>query len=277
MYVSLEEAKEEVWKRWNDVELHQKVLEYVGELPKGFGHEPWAVMVRHIATPNFEFIRFSELAQKTGLKPRCQEYTGDKFCTWNPDKLLLGKIAFFHGKGKRNGDKITSHQVIAFQNADGKSLQAIKTVWGESLIGFHHSLVSAKLPDFEVSDITGWYRKMGSRPEFFYHRLLALFICNGILFENFLGEGEEEVFTRTIVIPAIQRVKNHFGLKPLIVRLLPAVSEADQYWCWYPGHLEAEVKALLAGRQSAASLQGAEYSVQTARIALLFAVFRPIL
>jgi hypothetical protein len=49
MYTLLEEAKEEVWKRWNDAELRRQVQEYVGELPEGFGDEPRAFLVRHLA------------------------------------------------------------------------------------------------------------------------------------------------------------------------------------------------------------------------------------
>ncbi len=75
---------------------------------------------------------------------------------------------------------------------------------------------------------------------------MAFFICHGILFENFLLKGDEGNFTREIAWPAIQRVTKHFGLKPLIVRLLPEESKADPYWCWYPGHLEEEVRRLMA-------------------------------
>jgi hypothetical protein len=260
MYTSIEEAKEEVWKRWNDAGLRQRVLEYVGELPEGLGREPWAVMVRHIVTPNFEFLRFTERVKKTGLKPCCQEYTSDKFCTWNPDKLLLGKITFFHGKGKGNGDKITPHRIIDFQTEDGQSFRDIRTAWGESFITFHHKLVFAKKPEIEKFDISAWYRKMGSKPEFFYHRLIALFVCHGILFENFLVEGDEGRFTREIAWPAIQKITDHFGIKPLIVRLLPEESEASPYWCRYPGHLEAEVKVLLAGGEAATRLHAVEGS-----------------
>ena len=90
MYTPLEEAKEEVWKRWNDQGLRRRVLEYVGELPKGFGLEPRAVALFHLGTPNNGFNFFVEKAEQTGLKPLCAEYTGDRFCSMNPDKLCLG-------------------------------------------------------------------------------------------------------------------------------------------------------------------------------------------
>jgi hypothetical protein len=245
MYVTLEEARDEVWKRWNNKELRQKVLEYVGELPEGFGHEPKAALVRHIATMNFEFLRFSNLAKETGLRPYCSEFIGDKFCSKNQEKLLLAKVTFYHGKGKQNGNKTVRHNLIDFYTEDGKNFQEVSTVWGESLVSFHHRLVSSKLKDVELNDITAWFQAMGSKPEYFYNRLLAIFVCHGIMFENFVADGEEGAFTQNIVWPAIERVKEHFGLKPLIVPLVPIESELDPYWCWYPGNLEFKVKSLL--------------------------------
>lgn len=249
MYISLEEAKEEIWKRWHDEKLRLRVLEYVGELPHGFGHEPRAVYSSQLATVNFEYHRFAEKAIKAGLKPLCSEYTQDKFCSRNPDKRLLGKVTFFHHKGRNNGNRTTSRTIVDFCTEDGKPLQQVRTVWGDDFVDFHHRMLQAELPTLELADTTEWYLKKGGSPANFYHHLMALFICHGIHFVNYIDEGDEGTFTREIVRPAIQHVTNHFGLKPLIVRLRPKESEADPYWCWYPGHLEAEVRRLMTGKQ----------------------------
>ena len=129
MYTPLEEAKEEVWKRWKDVELRQRVLQYVREMPEGFGQAPRSVALFHLGTPNNEFNIFAEKAEQTGLKPLCAEYTGDRFCSMNPDKLFLGKMTFFHGKGKKSGNKITIHHAINFCAMDGKSIKDVSTLW----------------------------------------------------------------------------------------------------------------------------------------------------
>jgi hypothetical protein len=121
------------------------------------------------------------------------------------------------------------------------------------MVDYHHRILLSVLPNILLTDNTAWVKSMGGRPKLFYHRLLALFVCHGVMFENFLDEGDEGKFTCKIVRPAIEKVTNHFGLKPLIVRLLPEESEADPYWCWYPGHLEAEVRRLLAGSKSEAA------------------------
>jgi hypothetical protein len=246
MYTTLEEAKEEVWKRWNDADLRRRVMAYVEELPEGFGQEPWAVLARHLGTPNFEFCAFMKIAKKAELKPLCPEFIGDKICSKNPDKLFLGKNIFCHDS-KGNGNGATIHNIIDFCTEDGKPFHKVKTRWGEGLVAYHHRKLSSELPVIQLTDITAWLKSMGGRPELFYHRLIALFVCHGIMFENFLDEGDEGKFTRKIVRPAIRKVTEHFGLKPLIVRLRPEESEADPYWCWYPGHLEAEVKKLMEG------------------------------
>jgi hypothetical protein len=213
-----------------------------------------------LVTQNLEFQAFTKKSKAAGLKPVCTQYTSDKFCSLNPDKRALGKVTFSHGHGRNNGDKIVSHTIIDFCTEDGKPLREVRTVWGENFVAFHNRTVSLTLPRIELFEFTAWVEKMGGRPEIFYHPLMALFICHGIMFENFLNEGDEGKFTRDIVWPAIRRVTEHFGLKPLIVRLRPEESETEPYWCWYPGYLEAEVNALLAGGEAAARLHAAERS-----------------
>lgn len=247
MYTPLEEAKEEVWKRWNDADLRRRVMAFAADLPEVLLKGPKAIIFRQLATPNFELLRFSELAQEVALKPLCLEYKSDKFCTRNPDKVLLGKMIFHNGTGKNGGIKTVSTKVINFEDNDMKSFKEIKTVWEEGFIAFHHRIISHSLEHIQYKDNTAWFRKMGPKPSVYYHHFLSFFICHGILFENFLDDGDEGVFTREIVRPAFQRIAKHFGLKPLVVRLLPEESETDPYWCWYPGHLEADVKKLMDG------------------------------
>jgi hypothetical protein len=126
----------------------------------------------------------------------------------------------------------------------------MRTLWDEGFIAFHHRIISHSLKHIQCYDNTAWILKMGPNPAVYYHYFLSWFIAHGILFENFLTEGDEGRFTRDIVWPAFEKVTRHFGLKPLIVRLLPEESENDPYWCWYPGELEAEVRRLLAGAEA---------------------------
>ena len=165
----------------------------------------------------------------------------------NPDKVAMGKMTFCHGKGKKNGHKTTIQRVVEFNQCSGKKFDSISTSWGMNFVGFHRKLLILEMQRSQKYDLAPWCKEYGSTPSAYYHRVMALFVCHGILFENFLDEGDEGNFTREIARPAIQKVTEHFGLKPLIVRLRPEETEADPYWCWYPGHLEAEVKKLISG------------------------------
>jgi hypothetical protein len=100
-YTPLEQAKEEIWKRWRDKDLRLKVEEFLGDIPQPFQEAPKAVLSRQIGTPNFEFFRFLELSSKANLSPLITEYINDKFVTNNVDKLALAKMPFYKG---RNGN-----------------------------------------------------------------------------------------------------------------------------------------------------------------------------
>ena len=85
---------------------------------------------------------------------------------------------------------------------------------------------------------------MGGTPDKFWHHLLSFFVCHGILFENIHLEGHEAGFTRDIILPALARVKELFGVAPLIVPSVPVERERDPYWAWYPGEMEPEIDYL---------------------------------
>lgn len=76
----------------------------------------------------------------------------------------------------------------------------------------------------------------------FYTYYLSLFICHGILFENFSIRGDEEKLTSDVVIPAVKELERIFGVKPLIVPLLPIEDENDPYWSYYPEILKNKIK-----------------------------------
>jgi hypothetical protein len=58
IYTPIEEAKEEIWRRWNDPALQKKVPDYLGSIPECFQREPRAVLFRNIASPDIEFHHF---------------------------------------------------------------------------------------------------------------------------------------------------------------------------------------------------------------------------
>jgi hypothetical protein len=242
MYCSTEHAREELRKRRTDLKLRREVETWLGAVPEFLRGEPRAVLARQVATPNFEFCRFVEAAQRTGLKPVCPEYRADKFSSRNPDKVALAKMTFHHGKGRKNGDRNITHRVINFYDWDGKPLNRIETLWGEPLLAFHHRLLFSRFPGVEIADNTDWLQRMGGKPSLFWPRLFALFLCHGLLFDNFHPEGHETTFTRDIIRPALADVEARFGCSPLIVPLVPLETEREPFWSWYPNQLEQEIR-----------------------------------
>lgn len=244
MYMSLEVATDAVWRRWNDAALRQKVLAFTGGVPDVLLSEPRAVLARFIVTPNFEFCRFTEITQGMGIRPLAGEYTRDKFCSINPDKRLLGKMTFLRG-GNDQGQQTASYNIVDFSKDDGRVFSSLKTLWAQEFPDFHHWLLSVQLPGLDLFDFSEWFQLQGGHPAEFYPRFLSLFVCHGILFENFLTEGYEAGFTREIIWPALAKIEAYFGLKPLIVPVVPLETEREPYWSWYPEALEKEVRCLL--------------------------------
>lgn len=242
MYVTAQTARTALWERREDHRLRKLLREDIGELPDFLARGPRAVLARQLATPNFEFHIFSARARLVGLKAACPDYTADKFCTGNPDKLALARQTFYLGQGPDGGPRIRSHWAIDVKRWDGKPLREIETRWGEPFVDYHHRLLDRQFPGVEISDNSKWLRRMGGNPARFWPRLLSLCLCDAILFENFHTEGHESEFTRRIIRPAIAEVEARYGLRPLIVPLVPVARERDPYWSWYPSPLECEVQ-----------------------------------
>lgn len=258
IYTPLSVAKKEIWKRWNDKDLRKKVKDYLGgSMPDPFKKEPRAVLSRSIITPNQELFYFLDLAESTGLKPIGLEGVEDKFCTKNYDKVSLGKLSFFSNKEVKNNIKNieckkTVINVIDMMASDGKRLCDINTLWGEDLAGFHHRMLDSYNAKIETFDDFKWFSKRDKRnsPYQYYENFFPLFLCHGILFENFHAKGKEEEFTHNIIIKNYKKIEATFGCKPLIVPLTPIEDESELYWWCYPAKIEKTAKERMGRKKS---------------------------
>jgi len=245
IYTPLEEAKEEIKRRWEDKELKEKIDKFLGEdIPNFLLDSPKAYIARHVATPNFEFFRFLELADKMKMDYVAPEYLCDKFHPANSMKYHLGRIFIYKGKDKNGGHRIESETIIDFNKSNGKKLTEMLTIWDENFIDFHHRILRHEIqnPHFKTQNLSDWLEKMGKTPEKFYLYFLALFIRNGVLFENFLTNSEERIFTSENVIPCVKILLEKFGVQPLIVRLTPKETEEDIYWLCYNESIKKHLK-----------------------------------
>ena len=207
-----------------------------GDVPEVFKKEPKACLGRNIATPDGEFLLFLEYAKKLKLHSVCIEYLNDKFVAKSLDKYYLGKLLFFNGKGKNGGDKINSLGIINFGDTEGEKFNNIKTLWCEKLINFHHdlcdSIVSQK--SHVNFDASKWFTKKSKNAVNFYVRYLGLFICHGVLFEDYVTNNEEKRFVEKIVLPNLKKIIEIFRIKPLVVQLSPHEKKSTDYWWCYP-------------------------------------------
>lgn len=247
IYTPLSVAKKEIWRRWNDPVLRKKVEDFLcGDIPDFLENHPRAYLARHIASPNLELFRFIELSKLAELDPVCPEYSEDRLFAANLDKYHLCKLFFHDGNGKNMGDKISTIKIIDFENSEGKSFNRLKTLWGENFIDFHHRILRHLIPtaDNMIEDVSIWIKRKGGKPQNFYRYFFALFICHGVLFENFLSKDGELYFTKEIVMPTFKEVEKIFGVRPLIVPIEPLDDESFLYWRCY----SASIKSLIQER-----------------------------
>ncbi|MBF0556769.1 MAG: hypothetical protein HQK96_19820 [Nitrospirae bacterium] len=179
------------------------------------------------------------MAKEVQLQPLGWEYLEDKFCTASKDKLLLAKMPFLDGRNKKGETILHYRNIVDFHKHEGKRISTVKTLWSEKLVNFHHHLLSTMtFHAIEVRDASLWYKSNGKTASGYYARFLSLFICHGILFENFVTNEEEENFATKVVQPSLKKIEQHFGIKPLIVPLIPMTNVQDKYWYCYPKNIE---------------------------------------
>jgi hypothetical protein len=239
LYTPLTEALEELKRRRGDKKLRQKVDDYFASYPcpPELATEPRIVMAPSLASPNLELRYFLDVCKHLPIRSIFYEFNKDKFVHLNFEKHYLGKMVFFKECAQNNKEVTGSLHVVDFQKDQGKPMHEIKTIQGENFVDFHHRLVSEYLPDtdIDIHDFSEWFQNSRSfAPELPYLRYLGLFICDGILFSNFVTEKYQSSFTNKKVIPAFNKLKEVFGVPPLIVPIEPVETDSEPFWCYYP-------------------------------------------
>lgn len=206
-----------------------------------------AAMFRQVFTPNYEIRRFLNITDALDLRPIFWEYHADKFTPNNEWKHALGKLFFYGGTGKKGGARIEALKIIDFNESNGRPINELKTLWGQSLIEFHHELLQKcfRKTSPETFDASEWFGNNGKTAYGYYRAFISLFVKEAILFENFMLHGTEGEFTRDIFLPAFLDVWRETGRKPLIVSLEPTDIEGDRFWLCYPNEDRAYVERKL--------------------------------
>ena len=237
VYTEIWEAVRELKERQNNKDLDKILSTYFKNgIPKEMESGIKVVLFRQIMTPNYELRRFMCVPDTTEIEPLFFEYHEDKFTPNNPIKHHLGKMGMHYGIGKKGGIKSEYKKIIDFNSSNGKKIKEINTIWGQSLIDFHHHLLDKFIPSARnfIFDASSWFHENGQCAKEYYKQYVALFIKNAILFENFVLEGEELEFTKNIFLPYFFEVWERTGKKPLVVALEPTEIESDIFWMCHP-------------------------------------------
>lgn len=245
-YTTLEAAKIEIHKRWQDEDLKERVRVYLGgSIPVPFQQCPRAVLSRNIISPDHELTHFLHMAEQLNIMPIGLEGINDRFVTNNEDKMLLVKPRFLMGYDK-NHDVISQTKLIVDLDMEkGKKFSEVTTLWGENLVDFHHRILRKYVTkDLELYDDFQWFaeNEMKTSIEQYYKKFLALFVAHGVLFENFTNEGDEERFTAEVFLPALHEIIQTFGKAPLIIPAQPEDEVMDVYWWCYPREVMNDIQ-----------------------------------
>jgi hypothetical protein len=239
VYTPLSEAIKILEERQKNPELIARIEELLNnDIPEPLRKiDKYAINGKQIATPNFDVRWFLNTINDYNLKPFFYEFHSDKFTSKNYFKHSLCQLLIHKNKNTKNGDYIEEKiTIVDFNKYDGKLLNEIKTLGGESLIDFHRKLFSVydyKIEDFIFYDGSSWLKRNGGFANNFYEKDLLLYVCHGILFENFLSTEEDGDFTKKIFLPSFKKVFDLCGVKPLIVPIPPMDSEIEDGSHWY--------------------------------------------
>jgi hypothetical protein len=236
VYTPLSEALRLLEERQKDKELMAKVKKLLkDEIPEIFEeNKKYAVQFRQVAVLNKEGDHFIKISKENNLKPVFFEYHDDKFTSNNAYKHSIGQLRILSDHKKKYSMPLEKVTIVDFNNHNGSKLKDVFTLWNEKLIDFHRrvfDLHGHKKEDLYFYDASEWFKKKGGKASEYYFHFFLIFVCYGILFENFLTTDDSEGdFSRNIILPTLERVINETGVKPLIVPLEPIDSEDEEYW-----------------------------------------------
>jgi hypothetical protein len=237
IYTPLDVAISELKNRYQDDSLMSFVSESLNnDVPDVVKDGMKLVYSRHVVTTNYEVWRFLSIADALEYDAVFWEYLDDKFTSNNKCKYFLGRMPIYMGTGKKGGEIVECKNIIDFNKSNGRPISSVKTLWGDYLVNFHHKLLRDRFNrvKYDFFDASEWFSRNGKSAKEYYKNFLKIFLCHGILFDNFLADNSEMQFTEQAFLPAFIDIYQQTGKKPLIVALEPTDIENDNFWHSYP-------------------------------------------
>lgn len=236
IYTPKEAALETIMERRGNLELRERVAQYLGErLPAAcfLADTPPAFLARYVPRATDEDRLFADEAREAGLVPYWSSYLADRYTTRNPEKVQTIRPPIRWAKGQR-----TRQWVVASEERSG-GIGELNTVFGYTSAEYQQGvreLVLANDGNEELAgntfDMTDWYRfqaprfgwDSGNLAAYYYPALMALASTFGVLYEDFdggpnAGNGDLAAFMDQVVYPAITKVMQDIGVAPVIVQL----------------------------------------------------------
>lgn len=236
IYTPKEAALETIMERRNNLELREKVIQYLGECVPAtcfLADTPPAFLARYVPRGTDEDRLFADEAREAGLVPYWSSYLSDRYTTRNPEKVQTIRPPIRWAKGQR-----TRQWVVAPEERMG-GIGELSTVFGYTSAEYQggvRELVFANDGNEELAgnnfDMTDWYKlqaprfgwESGNLAAYYYPATMALASTFGVLYEDFdggpnAGNGDLATFMNQVVYPAINRVEEDLGVSPVIVQL----------------------------------------------------------
>lgn len=246
IYTPIEAVKEQGQKRWGDEALKKEVAQFVRQVPAPMLAQPRAWLGRYIASPDHELFQFLRRSQEAGLKPLIIEALDDNFYRHNVDKMCLAQMGFLD----KDGGEPLKTKIIDVKRSHMKPFSSLKTSWGQDFIEFHHQLFFKHIHNVERYAASPWFNLQGHNAKEYYPPLLALFICYGVMFEDFITNEDEERFAVEVVYPAFEAIQSRFGMRPLIARIYSDEELSQPYTFCYPQYMLCELPGEAKGELS---------------------------
>jgi len=246
-YFSLDEARGEIKKRWNDTELRKKIEKLCGDyLFTDLIDGPKSVLCRSIASPDNGLNFFIDCCHYLNLKPLVIEYSEDKYVVINEEKRGLTKLRITDANGGKE-----FIDIVDSNKEQGKKMSEVVTnelCQHRKLIDFHHDLFKVHYKNLLLKNYSDWFHQFNNPGEYYFYYLLN-FVAHGVYFEVFdmTDSDREKSFVNQNVIQNIKKIKNLTGLDPLVVKLYPdnQTEEEDFYWFSYPPRIQDDIISLI--------------------------------
>lgn len=243
-FTPLDQAIKEIEKRRQNKDLVNTVNEFLNnDIPEHFlGDKPICYLSRHVATPNYESLRFIELARPYKLPLIIGQDRHGKFVSNNELKLPLGKMPVTKGISHNQDEIIENFTIIDFAKSLGKPMSQIYTKFGVNLVTYHNKLFREIYSNtVQIADESDWVDR-NFREDIIkqYEHMLALMCVHGIMFESY--PTTEHDFVKEVLAPAFDKITAKFGIKPLIVEHIPDELEITRNWNAYPSVLYSFIK-----------------------------------